>query len=255
MNRTRTLRAGVTLATIALVVAQATAQPDAGVILQRARKALTGLTSYQARWVMNMTSNVGSLTMNMDMKVIPAQGKLAMTMSPAGKATGQMAMASMMLQMQMVDDGKTAFFYMPMMGGYQKGPHMKKKMMMGPGEMAFQSTEDASFSYLRTDTVDGRPVHVIQVFPKKMEQNSKGDVLLFVDQATNRLKRMTMNMGGMPGPQGQAQSMKMRLEVTKEIVNAPIPSSAFKFVPPPGAKQIQGAMPKMGFPGLTPGRS
>ena len=141
-----------------------------------------------------------------------------------------------------------------MMGGYSKGPIQPQ--MFNPGNMAFQQAKNAAnFKYVKTQSLNGKPAHVIQVIPDpKMTRGAKMNMLMFIDTATNRFKQMTMKMNGLGGPNAPPntpQSMDMKMVVKSETVNAPISDSVFHFVPPPGAKLLKGGpMGAMGMPGM-----
>src|SRR5436853_4649435 len=94
----------------------AVAGPDANAIMKKAQMSMTGAKTYQATWVMTMNmGQMGSTAINMDMKMIPGQGKFAMKMTQAGTPTGMMAMSgAAMNNMQSIDDGKNTYMYIPM---------------------------------------------------------------------------------------------------------------------------------------------
>ena len=236
-------RFGMLVAALAVTAAPAMAAPDAASILKKSQAAMANVNSYQATWLMTMDmGQMGSMAMNMDMKMKPKSKMMSMKMSPAGTPTGQMAMAAGMMNMTMVADGKFMYMYMPMMGGYNKGPIQPQ--VFNPGSMAFQNTKQASFKYIRSQNLNGKPAHVIQVIPNpSMTRGAKANMLMFIDAASNRFKQMTMKMSGIGGanaPKGAPQTMNMKMVVQREVVNAAIPDSAFRFVPPPGAKELKG---------------
>jgi outer membrane lipoprotein-sorting protein len=72
---------------------------------------------------------------------------------------------------------------------------------------------------------------------------------MYFDQGSYRFRKMTVT-SNQQGPKGPMH-MNMVMMVKNEAVNTPIPDSAFKFVPPPGAKEMKGGMmPGMGMPGM-----
>lgn len=282
----RVMQRSSMMALALFLASRAMAAPDAAAIMKKATASMKGLKTYQATWVMTMGMGaMGTMSINMDMKMIPGQGKFAMKMSPTGQATGQMAMAGAMANMQSVDDGKNMYMYLPVMGGYQKGPH-NPALNMDPRKQMMEQTENANFKYLRMEKMAGRDTHVIEALidmRKAMEAQAKrsGRTLqvppgaqnmppmkaeMYVDAATGRMKQMVMhmNMGGMMGgagasrpgaPKPPAMTMDMKMAVTREVLNAPIPDAAFKFTPPPGAKLLQGTPGGMGMgmPGMGGG--
>jgi outer membrane lipoprotein-sorting protein len=225
------------------------------------------------------------MAVNIEMKMVPSQGKFAMRMSPAGQATGQMAMMGAMLNMQTVDDGKNMYTYSPLMQGYQKGPH-NSKINLDPRKQFMQQAELSKFKYLRTEKLAGQDTHVIEMImdmkkaseaaekrtgrkmPVPIGQSPPMKAEMYVDVATSRFKQMVMHMdmGPMMGAMGGANAkpgtappsmkMDMTMAVKREVVNAPIPESAFKFTPPAGAKLLPGkpgTMGGMGMPGMGGG--
>ncbi len=247
MQFVRASRFGLLIAALTVTAAQAMAAPDANAILKKAQESMLSLNTYQATMLMTMDmGQMGSMAMNSDLKMKPKQNKFAMKMSPTGAPTGQMAMAAQMMNMTIVADGKNMYMYMPAMKGYRKGPIDKR--MMNPGSMAFQQAGKGKPKYIRTENVSGKPAHVLQVIPDpRTIGGAKGDMLLFLDAATSRFRQMTMKMsapGGSAGQPGMTQTMK--LLVKNEVVNAPIPDSVFRFVPPPGAKEMKGGPGGMG---------
>ncbi len=245
----RACRCLLTAGALTLIAGPVLADAQADAIIKKAQAAMNNVNSYQAVWEMQTSMGPqGSMSMTMTMKSKPKEGKFIIKIAPAGKPTGQMAMAGAMMNMEMVDDGKTMYMYMPVMGGYRKGPHTPN-MNMKPGDMALRMAKNASFTYKGVSNVGGRPAYVLKVVPKNLPAGVTADTLLYIDRATNRIRKSTSTQSRGP------QKVSTVMLVKSDAVNGPIPDSAFKFVPPPGAKEIQGGGPGMGpmIPGMVPG--
>jgi len=254
---------------VAGVAVPASAAPDAAAIMRKAFAGMKSAKTYQARWLMIMSmGEMGSMTMNMDMKMT-ASGKAAITTTPAGKATGMMAMGAGMASSTAVSDGKTVTMYMKGMNAYWKSP---AKAGVTPGMMGMMGDlqrQGVKFKYVGSQYVRGKKCHVIRVNsplpPQVAGQGVKTDVQAFVDEATGRLRQiksaMTMPGGMMGGPNGASSSggkakpmvMTNTMVLVSETVNAPIADSQFKFTPPPGAREMKGGPMGMGGMGGKPG--
>ena len=249
MQLIKACRSGLIVAALTFVAVQAIAAPDPNVILKKAQDAVLSLNSYQATYIMSMDAGQnGSMAVSTTYKLKPKHNKMTMRMAPAGTPTGQMAMMAGMLNMMIIADGKNMYMFSPAAPaqGYRKGPIDKR--MLNPASMAFQQAKVGTPKYLRTQNVNGKPAHVIEIVPNaKVMQGASGSMLLFFDTASNRFQKMTMNMsqGATPRP-GAPQSMRMNILVKNEVVNAPIADSVFRFVPPPGAKEIKAGAGGMG---------
>ena len=62
---------------------------------------------------------------------------------------------------------------------------------------------------------------------------------MYIDKRSGRMKQVMLN-GSQTGPDGKSMSMNMTMVVKREVLNQPIPNSAFVFTPPPGAREVQG---------------
>lgn len=248
MNTVYASRCGLLLGALSLLTTRTLAAPSGEEIIKRASAAMQSARSYQAVWQMSMNmGQMGSVSLAMDIKMIPGK-KMYMKMTPVGQPTGQMAMGAAMMNMQMVDDGTNMWAYMPAMKQYNKGPSQVKASQMNLTRMAGVAP-GATYKLVGTENVGGRPAHKIQVTLKNVQiaGGGKQSMHIFIDQATNRFRQMTMSMALPAGPNQPAQQMNMNMLVTNEKVNAPIPASYFKFTPPPGAREVQGG-PGMGMP-------
>lgn len=243
MNTVYAGRCGLILGALSLLMAQSLAAPSGEEIIKKASAAMQSAKSYQAVWQMNMSMGpMGSVSLAMDIKMLPGK-KMYMKMTPIGQPTGQMAMGAAMMNMQMVDDGKNMWAYMPATKQYSKSPSQVKASQMNLTRMAGVAP-GATYKLVGTENVGGRPAHKIQVMLKNVQiaGGGKQAMHIFIDQATNRFRQMTMSMTLPAGPNQPAQQMNMSMLVTNERVNAPIPASVFQFTPPPGAKETQGGM-------------
>jgi len=259
MRYTRAARPVILAAALSLTVASAQAAPDARALVTSATSAMQKARSYQGTWLMTMSmGQIGSLSMSIDMKMVPAAGKFAVKMAPTGQATGQMAMGAPMVNMSMVSDGKTVYVYMPAMNGYSRQAADKRMLeAMSPSGMAMRGADkDADFKYVKADRLNGTPVHVVQVIPKgtRAKQLGNAKILVYIDQAATRVRQVTMNGTIQQGPNGPSQQMTMKMVVKREVLNQPVADSTFKFTPPPGAKELKSAGGP-GVPGVpSPGR-
>ena len=213
-----------------LACSQAQAQ-TAQQIIDRVTAAYKNAKTYQANMAINTNAGPqGSMTMNMDIKSQQNQ-KYAIRMSATG--TGQAAQMAGMLNMQMVDNGKTAYTYMPMMGGYTKKPHVANAGALNgmPSSPAAFFKGGGNYKLLAPTRVNGVPVYTVQ-----MSNPRGGTATLYVDKATYHLKQIkAMGQNGQP----------VTVNVTNERLNAPLPANAFVFTPPPGAKEVKGGGPGM----------
>lgn len=235
-----------------MVCTAAGAAPDAAAIMKKAQSLMEAPKTYQARWLMSISmGQMGTVSMNMDVKIVPGQGKIHMKLNAAGQGSGQIAMTAPMASMELVDDGKTAIVYKPLTGNWQRSPHQSKKMT--PSAMTFGTVKDSTFRMVKEDRIEGIPVYVIQAVPRASASPPvKADILFFVNKNTSRLKQMTVNASQM-GQGGKAIPMAIQMLVKNETLNAPIPDSVFKFTPPPGAREIKGGPGGLGggmFPGF-----
>jgi outer membrane lipoprotein-sorting protein len=235
-----------------LLSAPATASPDAKTIIGKAKAAMKNAKTYQATLVTSMDmGQMGSMSISTQVKSIAGKKTLVKT-TPIGKPTGMMAMAGPAAsEMQIVDDGKFTWFYFKGMNAYSKRPSQKRSTNIGMTEMV----PDGTYKLLSPTKVGGHPVFAIQVIPAKHQRMTGNDqkIVIYIDQATYRLKQVKVTGSTPAGPNQPAQKMAVVITVKDEKINAPIPESAFKFTPPPGAKEMQGGMGPgpMGVPGMS----
>ncbi len=255
---------------MALGAAGAAAQ-DGAAIMRKAVDAMSKAKTYQAQWKMVVSmGNMGSMTMNMDMKTT-SDGKARVTTEPSGQGTGMMAAGAAMASSVAVSDGKTLYMYMKAMNTYMKMPVSKDRNPAFTGQLGALNDKNATFKLVGTEFVRGRKCWVIAVNPKTPSNaappGAKAKVQAYIDQQTGRLRQMksTMTMPGMGGPNGGAGTpngqgkpepmvMTTTMVLVSEKLNAPIPAATFKFTPPKGAREMQpGMMGGMGGPGRMGG--
>jgi len=232
---------------VALSASWASASPDALSIVQKANAQIKNAKTYQATIVStNKLGKMGSISVSIHVAAIPAEGKSAIRSAPVGKPTGAMGMQAAMASAVMVDDGKEAYVYSPMMGGYRKSPHRPGS----PGNLALLNLERSkglTFKLVGTRAVEGRPAYVIEVIPPQKQPGST--TLIYVDKATGRYRRIESHRTASAGPGGAPQTVDTILTVTHEVLNAPIPETTFHFTPPAGAKEIPASPAPGGAPG------
>jgi outer membrane lipoprotein-sorting protein len=271
MQKSLTVRIGLILGCLAAAPA-ALAGPDAAAIVKKATAAMKTAKSYQATWdIKSSAGQMGTMSLSMEMKMVPASGKMYMKVAPTGQATGMMAMGAAFANTTMVDDGKTTYMYNQAQGGYYKNPHQANAggSMKTPFDVASQ--KNATFKLLGTEKVKGSLCYVIDVKAPvpAMPNGMTMQISMYVDKASNKMKQIKQVMtlpssmtGGMPGGQpgaGAGKSTTPSMQVTtlmvvkREKLNETLPDSAFKFTPPAGAKQLEGKPMGMGGLGLGGG--
>lgn len=242
------------LGAVLLLATPAIAGPDAKTIVGKARAALKDVKTYQATLVMSMDmGKMGSMSISTQVKTLAGNKTLVKTI-PIGQPTGMMAMPGpAVAEMQIVDDGKFTWFYFKGMNAYSKSPSRKGRLDPGMSEMIPKGT----YKLLSPSKIGGRPVYAIQVIPARKMMGNEQKMVIYIDQATYRLKQVKVTGSSPGGPNQPPQKMAMVVTIKDEKINAPIPDSVFKFTPPPGAKEMQGRMMPgpMGMPGMPgPGR-
>jgi len=242
MNVRFAVRCVVATALLTAGIAQAWAAPTAADVIQKSKTTYNAMKTYQGKWQMDMKmGQMGSMSMLMDVKMLPGKAARIAT-SPVGQATGMMAMGAAMSQMQMVDDGKTAWTYMPAMKMYTKAPSQVKTQSIMDSMVGGRKLE-ADYKLLPAKTIAGRPCFAIKVIPKAAN-GANANVVIYIDQATYRLKRMvttaSRTMG--TGPNAQKMDSNMTMVINSETVNGAISPNLFKFSPPAGTKEMDPRM-------------
>jgi outer membrane lipoprotein-sorting protein len=223
------------LAAIAVVIAIPASAQDATQIMKKAQALMTGAKTYQSvTLVTTDAGKMGSMTTRMEAK--SSGHKSAVTTTAIGQPTGQLAMMGAMSNMTMVDDGKTIYMYMPAMKRYMKRPSTGRKQGQGNVRDMLGGMKDASFKLVGTESVNGKPAHVIEVKPKKPMQGLQGmNLKFYVAKDSNLVQQVKMD-GKAPGMGGE-QNIKVTMLIQSQTLNAPIPDSVFRFTPPPGATE------------------
>lgn len=242
------------LGAVLLLTSSATAGPDAKTIIGKAKAALKGAKTYQATLVMAMDmGKIGSMSLSTQVKTLVGNKTLIKT-TPIGQPTGMMAMQGpAAAEMQIVDDGRFTWFYFKGLNAYSKSPSRKGRLDPGMSEMIPKGT----YKLLSPSKIGGRPVYAIQVIPARKMMGDDQKIVIYIDQATYRLKQVKVTGSSPGGPNQPPQKMAMIVTIKDEKINVPIPNSVFKFTPPPGAKEMQGRMMPgpLGVPGMPgPGR-
>jgi outer membrane lipoprotein-sorting protein len=220
--------------------AAAQAKPSAVDILKKTQALVDSARTYQATVLIKSDAGKqGSMTLRTMLKA--AGNKQSSSTAVIGQPTGSFAIAAMSAGIQTVDDGKTMWIYSPMMKGYHKRPSMGKKAIKSPFSDVARLTRDADVSLGGIENVSGKPSYVIRLTPKQPER--KGEkVTIYVEQGNYHMRQMRLESPGRGGDGKAAQPSTVLIQVTNEKFNEPIPDSAFKFTPPPGAKEMVGGM-------------
>ncbi len=223
------------------------AAPTAQQIVAQSKAVMKSAKTYQATLQMNTTGGPVSMNVSAQIKTTGTKMWAHVGMNMAGPQGQQNPMAAMLQNIQVVDDGKNTWTYMPAMKQYSKGPSGGAKQFNFSGQFLNKVETDATLKLLPNENVAGKSAYVVEATPKKAAQNEK--LKLYFDQGTYHLVQMKMNQSRSANGQMPAQQQSMVMVVKDEKVNQPIPDSLFKFTPPPGAKQMQGGGMRMGMPG------
>lgn len=260
MQRVFAARLGLLLGLSAVAVS-ARAADEAAAIVHTAAAYMSAGKSYQGLWeTTNSMGQMGSMTLNMDMKMVPASGKAYMKVTPTGQATGMMAMGAAMANATIVDDGKNMYMYMQAVNGYFKQPHGAAQGGQFRSPLQVLNQKGATYKLIGTEKVGRSVCSVIQVSPPENAQlKARGMTMkttVYIDKATNRLKQIkevttipAAMMGAAGGGNGQAGGAPQQVTTTmvpkSEKLNENIPESTFKFTPPAGVQEIKGGMAGM----------
>jgi outer membrane lipoprotein-sorting protein len=209
------------------VSGQAVAAPSPQEVLNKAMARMTGARTYQATYV--MTSPRGTQTMQL--KSVTKK-KQSLTITPPG--------------IQVIDDGKTMVMYNKAANAYGRMPSQVAGASSIVAAQLAAMERTSSMKFGAPTKIGGASVLVIEVTPK---QPGGATAKLYIEQGSYRLLKV-VDQRTMPGVGGQkGQTLSQTISITNEKVNAPIPDSAFKFTPPPGAKEMAAPAPgAMGGP-------
>jgi outer membrane lipoprotein-sorting protein len=188
---------------------------------------------------------------------------VVVTFTGDGAAAGKVAQGDQTV----VADGKILTAYSPARKQYIKKPDLPKLTVLDLLDILKRiPTKDApNVKLLSSDTVGGRSVNVVQISPMMPpnltpEQQTKwkqaaanaNPLRLFIDKATSSLLRIAESANG-----GSVDVM-----LQNQLFNSSIPTSAFTYSPPAGAKEITAPATSSlggglngapgGRPGLTP---
>lgn len=223
----------------------AAAGPTALDILKKTQAVITSSKTYQATiLVTNTVGSSGSFTMRVNMKT--AGNKGSFNTSAVGHPTGKFAMAAVMGNSQVVDDGKTMTIYSPTSKTYVKRPSRGGVSPAASFRDISGIAKNANLTLAPPETIAGKPVFVIIATPKNAPK-SRSKTTIYIDQATYHPRQMKVESMS-PGPNGQQpEASTIVVQIQDEKYNEPIPDSVFRFTPPPGSKEMQG-----GFTGMGP---
>jgi len=215
------------------------------------KSAAEAMKTYQATFLMT-TDGGDNGKMTLEMKLKTDQKRVNLAVAAVGTATGRMKVAASATNMQLIDDGKKSYTYLPVNKVYRVGPTNGGKTNL-PIDMVKGDIKKmaAGYKMLPEETVAGHRSFVLGT--------SQGGVSMkiYVDKDTYRMRQMVMNMtGNNPNSKAGAISVKSIMTVKSEIVNAPIKEGDFVFTPPAGATEFKptAAPPTgIGAPGQAPG--
>lgn len=153
--------------------------------------------------------------------------------------------------MQVVSNGKTMYQYSALANQYtaKPAPANLLRVILGNG-----AGREADFKEVGTSTVDGVPV--VEMKGTQSTPQGLAETMLYIGEANHLPYRAVFVLPHLPGQEGSAFRMVTTQDFTSEKVNAAVPSSAFRFVPPANSIRVsslafggQGGAGG-GFPGL-----
>ncbi len=229
------------------LAAAASERQDARDIMKNADALVRKSRTYQAVMVTTGTTPTGSFSMTSVWKLVPTEHKTSIKMN--GNLFGEPMFT------EIIDDGKTFYAFNVTRKVFSKGPHSLMRFAY-PLKLVNEMLGDGEVSYLKPDILMGNKVHVLK---KRTNAQFGSDmaptVHLYFDQSTGRFVQMTMfgELSFEPGT--PPKKFGITVSVRNETLNAPVPESVFKFIPPPGAKETQSRGIGMGpmYP-MGPGR-
>lgn len=209
---------------------------DARAIMAKTEKHLDGLKSMEMTMSMKMT---GPMSQNMN-------GSFAMKRPNFLKANMDMGA----MKMQQLSDGKFMYSYNASSNTFTKQPapkDLKSSGMaggMGVSQLKISQDKTAKLKYVKRDTVNGKPVHVIEATNVSMIPIPNHKMWAYVGVNDNLMHRYVVE-GTMPGGQGQAAGQKMRMEMNfaYKSIGKDLPNSMFVWKAPAGAKEQKMAQP------------
>jgi len=192
------------------------ADPRAETILRRVQQTYAGIRSMEADFVQHLTVPLLGSEQRSAGKIYNRRpDRLAMRFSdPQGDA--------------LVADGRHLWIYSPSTDATQV---IRSAMGQGGAQVDFQRelTEDPTARYVATlvgtETVGGRPAHVITLVPRARSPYRL--IRVWVDQQDHLIRRFEMT---------EESDNVRRIELRNVRLNPDLPDSVFRFTPPPGAQ-------------------
>lgn len=220
----------VAASAFALLCGQAGAAPSPQEVVAKAVARMSNAKTYQATYIMSSPRG----TQTLQLKSV-AKKKQSLTITPPG--------------IQVVDDGKTMVMYNKAANVYGKMPSQVANSAGIVSAQLSAMERSSNLKFGAPTRIGGVPVLVIDVTPK---QGTGSSAKLYIEQGSYRIVKI-VDQRTMPGAGGKpGQTMSQTITIANEKINAPIPDSAFKFTPPPGAKEMAapapGGMGGMGGP-------
>lgn len=214
---------------------------DVKTVIAKTNAVYKNARTLQANYETNIVAgDQGSATTKITAKVINGK-KTRIDIHPVGNGVGAMGKSRASTSLLIVDNGVTAYMYLPTKNQYGKQPHSPSifQNVMGGNGLPYGGM-DASKQYklLAPTSIDGSKVFVLEFTPEQppvptgAPENSTV-IDIYIDQATYHIKqsKITRKSGKMTGV--------MTTMVKSEALDSPIPDSVFVFTPPKGAKEIQ----------------
>lgn len=141
--------------------------------------------------------------------------------------------------MQLVSNGKIEYQYSALANQYTEKP--------APGNL-FQAlfgktSSSGNLHVVGKSVVDGVPVTIL----KGTASTAQGpaQTTLYIGQKDNLLHRFRAALPHLPGQQGSSFRMVIEQDFTHQVVDAPVPGSAFQFTPPANSTKVS----SLGFGG------
>jgi len=252
MRFSSAVRNGVLVLVLSVGASRATLAQSPAEIVKKASALYDHARTYQATVVMDMSMGpLGRSSMVTQVKAV-GNAKVHATTRAQSSGGSRAGIGSAGMNIEMVDDGKTMYTYMPGQNKYSKRAHVASNSNMMAALLPIMgnpASSKATYKMLPTTTVAGKPVYAIEVTGARSQPGSS--LILYIDKSTLHFKQMTMKTAQATS-QGQPSGMNMTMTIENEKFNAPIPDSVFKFTPPAGATETpgNGGMMGAGRPGL-----
>jgi len=231
----RFLRIGAAVA-VGWAAARAVPAQNADQIVTKMNAAYANAKTYQAVYQTELSmKSKGSMSLTIELKTVPEK-KLYFHIAPSGPGTGEMGRRSAGLRMLVVDDGQTGLAYFEALKRYTKGPHAASFDAITASYgilLGHMKPKPGSVHLLRSQTLSGRPVYVLQMGkPSASAESERFSMRIYVDQQTYLVRRTETN------GQNKGDPVSAVTAVTSDRVGAPLPDSAFQFRPPSDATEM-----------------